>query len=579
MHLEAGVVRGRLLLAHFACSVASGRQCALFRLLAMIAVQTPRFSFGCRSYWRANLFTLLLLLASSAQSHDIVHIGNGNEPETLDPHRVEGVSASNIARDLYEGLTAVDAEGQVVPAAAKSWWVSDDGREYRFRLRIGARWSSGEPLIAEDFAAGLRRSLDPSTGSAYAQMLAMIARVEVVRVAPSNLNAQVELTPAQQELVIRLRSPTTHFLRLLSHPSTFPIHRSSLQRWGKNFARPGRLVSNGAYTLESWTPQSSIRLKRNRYYWNDARTAIDTVVYQPAEDSNTELKRYRADELDVTYEIPLQQAPWLRQNYGRDLHISSYLGTYFYGFNCSRPPFKDNPKLRRALTLAVDRQVIVDKVMNGLALPAYSLLPPGLSGYTPQRPEWADWSRERRLAEARRLYAEAGYSAQRPLEVELRYNTHEDHRRIATVVAAMWKQWLGVRTKLLNEEFKVFIQNRNLRKITQLFRAVWIADYDDPTAFTDILHSSHGQNDMAYDNPDYDSLLALAAAEADSERRSQHLAQAEQLLLRDQPLLPIYTYTSKHLVKPWVQGWQDNPLDIHYSKDLRIVGRPAEAAQ
>lgn len=371
----------------------------------------------------------------------------------------------------------------------------------------------------------------------------------------------------------------SHFLSLLSHPSTFPIHRPSLQRWGRDFARPGRLVSNGAYSLESWTPQSSIRLKRNRYYWNDAQTAIDTVVYRPSEDSNTELKRYRASELDVTYEIPLQQAPWLRQNYGRDLHVAGYLGTYFYGFNCSRPPFKDNPKLRRALALAVDRQVIVDKVMNGLALPSYSLLPPGLSGYTPQRPVWADWSREQRLAEARRLYAEAGYSAQRPLEVELRYNTHEDHKRIATVVAAMWKQWLGVRTRLLNEEFKVFIQNRNLRKITQLFRAVWIADYDDPTAFTDILHSNHGQNDMAYNNSEYDSLLAQAAAEVDPSLRRGHLAQAEQLLLRDQPVLPIYTYTSKHLVKPWVQGWQDNPLDIHYSKDLRVVGRPAEAVR
>ncbi|ROH91982.1 peptide ABC transporter substrate-binding protein [Stagnimonas aquatica] len=525
------------------------------------------------------LAALLLCPAHFCAAESRLSVGNGNEPETLDPQRVEGVSASNIVRDLYEGLTSLSSRGEVVAGAAERWEVSPDGREYRFQLRAQARWSNGDPLTAEDFADGLRRSVDPATGSAYAQMLAPIEGATEVMVGARQLRELgVEVIDAQT-LIIRLSSPRPYFLGLLSHPSTFPIHRPSLERWGKDFARPGRLVSNGAYTLESWTPQSSIRLKRNRYYWNDARTAIDTVVYQPSEDSNTELKRYRADELDVTYEIPLQQAPWLRQHYGQDLHVSSYLGTYFYGFNCSRPPFKDNPKLRRALTLAVDRQVIVDKVMNGLALPAYSLLPPGLSGYTPQRPEWADWSRERRLAEARRLYAEAGYSEQRPLEVELRYNTHEDHKRIATVVAAMWKQWLGVRTTLLNEEFKVFIQNRNLRKITQLFRAVWIADYDDPTAFTDILHSSHGQNDMAYSNPDYDSLLALAAAEADSERRRQHLAQAEQMLLRDQPLLPIYTYTSKHLVKPWVQGWQDNPLDIHYSKDLRIVGRPGEAAR
>jgi oligopeptide transport system substrate-binding protein len=534
---------------------------------------------GCRWWGLLLVFLLGAEQVAAAAAPSPLRIGNGNEPETLDPQRVEGVSASNIARDLYEGLTALSSHGEVVAGAAERVDVSVDGLEYRFHLRSQARWSNGDPLGAEDFVAGLRRSVDPATASAYAQMLAPIeAATEVIAGARPPTQLGVQALDARTVL-IRLRAPTPYFLGLLSHPSTFPIHRPSLQRWGRDFARPGRLISNGAYRLESWTPQSSIRLKRNRYYWNDAQTTIDTVVYQPSEDSNAELKRYRADELDVTYEIPLQQAPWLRQHYGRDLHVAGYLGTYFYGFNCSRPPFKDNPKLRRALSLAVDRQVIVDKVMNGLALPAYSLLPPGLSGYVPQRPDWADWSRERRLAEARRLYAEAGYSAQRPLEAELRYNTHEDHRRIATVVAAMWKQWLGVRTRLLNEEFKVFIQNRNLRKITQLFRAVWIADYDDPTAFTDILHSSHGQNDMAYSNPDYDSLLSLAAAEADSERRRQHLAQAEQLLLRDQPLLPIYTYTSKHLVKPWVQGWQDNPLDIHYSKDLRIVGRPAEAAR
>ncbi|TAJ51134.1 MAG: peptide ABC transporter substrate-binding protein [Nevskiaceae bacterium] len=527
---------------------------------------------------RYGLFWALCLIAVLSNATEL-QLGNGNEPETLDPHRAEGVSASNIVRDLFEGLTSVEAGAAVRPAAAKNWEVSSDGLEYLFRLREGLRWSNGEAVQAEDFVAGLRRSVDPATGSAYAQMLIVIAGAESVIAERQPIEQLAVAALDAQTLHIRLQVPTPHFLGLLSHPSTFPIHRPSLQRWGRDFARPGRLVSNGAYTLESWTPQSSIRLKRNRYYWNDAQTAIDTVVYRPSEDSNTELKRYRASELDVTYEIPLQQAPWLRQNYGRDLHVAGYLGTYFYGFNCSRPPFKDNPKLRRALALAVDRQVIVDKVMNGLALPSYSLLPPGLSGYTPQRPVWADWSREQRLAEARRLYAEAGYSAQRPLEVELRYNTHEDHKRIATVVAAMWKQWLGVRTRLLNEEFKVFIQNRNLRKITQLFRAVWIADYDDPTAFTDILHSNHGQNDMAYNNSEYDSLLAQAAAEVDPSRRRGHLAQAEQLLLRDQPVLPIYTYTSKHLVKPWVQGWQDNPLDIHYSKDLRIVGRPAEAAR
>lgn len=519
------------------------------------------------------LLTLTLLLwpiwAWSAGA--VLRIGNGNEPETLDPQRVEGVSASNIVRDLYEGLTALSPRGEVIAGAAEHWNISPDGREYRFQLRRSARWSNGDPLTAEDFVTGLRRSIDPATGSAYAQMLTPIVGASAViagTAPPSQLGVRAL---DAQTLVIQLHAPTPYFLGLLAHPSSFPNHRPSLQKWGRDFSRPGRLVSNGAYALEQWVPQSQVRLRRNRHYWNDARTGIDSVEFRPSEDANSELKRYRADELDITYEIPLLQAPWLRANLGSELRIAPYIGTYFYGFNCSQAPFKNNPKLRAALTLAVDRDVIVQKVMNGVALPAYSLVPPGISGYTPPQPEWGGWTRERRLAEARRLYAEAGYSAERPLVVELRYNTHDDHRRIATVIAAMWKQWLGVQTRLLNEEFKVFIQNRNLRQVTQLFRAVWIGDYDDASAFTDILHSTHGQNDMAYNNSSYDALLQKAAVEADPQRRLTMLGDAERMLQQDWPLLPIYTYVSKHLVKPRVQGWQDNALDIHYSKDLRLL--------
>ncbi|MDP3856645.1 MAG: peptide ABC transporter substrate-binding protein [Stagnimonas sp.] len=536
-----------------------------------------------RPGWRRRGLLLALLLGTAqvaaAAPPSLLRIGNGNEPETLDPQRVEGVSASNIVRDLYEGLSALSPRGEVVPGAAERWEISADGREYLFHLRPQARWSNGDALSAEDFVAGLRRSVDPATASAYAQMLAPIegATAVIAGELPGSQLAVQALDP--QTLRIRLRAPTPYFLGLLAHPSSFPVHRPSLARWGRDFPRPGRLVSNGAYALVDWVPQGQVRLRRNPHYWNDGNTGIDELEFRPSEDANGELKRYRADELDISYEIPLLQAPWLRRHLGGELRIAPYIGTYFYGFNCSQPPFKDNPKLRAALTLAVDRAVIVNKVMNGVALPAYSLVPPGISGYTPQQPEWAGWTRERRLAEARRLYAEAGYSAAHPLEVELRYNTHDDHRRIATVIAAMWKQWLGVRTRLLNEEFKVFIQNRNLRQLTQLFRAVWIGDYDDASAFTDILHSRHGQNDMAYDNPRYDALLAAAAAEADPARRQGLLAEAERLLQADWPVLPIYTYASKHLVKPWVQGWQDNALDIHYSKDLRIVGRPAERSR
>jgi oligopeptide transport system substrate-binding protein len=374
-------------------------------------------------------------------------------------------------------------------------------------------------------------------------------------------------------LEIRLAAPTPYLLGLLTHASTFPIHRASLAQHRKGFARPGKLISNGAYQLIEWREQARVRLVRNPYYWNHAATRIAVVDYHPTEDSSTELARYRADELDITAEIPVQQAPWLRQQFGSALRIAPYLGSYYYGINTGQPPFAGRPKLRLALSLAVDREVIVSKVMHGLARPAYSYVPPGVLDYTPQVPEWASWSRAQRLALARKLYAEAGYSAQKPLKVQLRFNTNEGHRRIAVVVAAMWRQWLGVQTELINEEFKVFINHRNLRQLTQIFRASWIADYNDASSFADILHSTHGQNDSGWQSPAYDALLTQAAKEADASRRRALLEQAERLVLAETPVLPIYTYVSKHLVKPWVHGWQDNAMDYHYSKDLSLAAR------
>lgn len=516
-------------------------------------------------------------LAPAAQQ--VLHHGNGPEPNSLDPHRAEGVSTSNIVRDLYEGLTGISPDGRVVPAAAESWLISPDGLVYTFTLREGLRWSDGSPLTAQDFVAGLQRSITPATGNTFAQMLSAIRNARGVLDGSALATTLGVSAPDARTVMIQLEAPTPYLLGLLSHPTSFPVHQPSLGQWGRDFARPGRLVSNGAYTLEAWVVQSHVRLIRNPRYWNNAHTVIESVSYHASEDSNAELKRYAADEFDTTYEIPLVQAKALRARYGSQLRIAPYLGSYFYGFNLSQPPFKDKPKLRQALAMAIDREVIVGKVMSGVALPAYSYVPPGVWNYTPQVPVWAAWPREQKLAEARRLYAEAGYTREKPLKMELRYNTHEDHKRIAVVMAAMWKQWLGVETRLVNEEFKVFLQNRKQRRITQLFRSAWISDYDDATSFLDLPTSTHGRNDSVYRNPEYDALLQQAAATADIAARRARLEEAERLLMRDLPVLPIYVYVSKHLVKPWVAGWQDNSYDYHYSKDLRVLAHPERSAR
>ncbi len=495
----------------------------------------------------------MVLLTGAAQAETVLRRGNSVEPETLDPHQARGVSASNVLRDLYEGLTREAPDGAVIPGVAERWDVSADGREYTFHLRAGARWSSGEALTAADFAESLRRALAPATASPVAQILAPLDHVDA--------------TDART-LRLRLRTATPHLPGLLSHPAAFPVHASN--RAGAPFA-PGTLVGNGAYRLVDWVAHAHIALERNPAYWDAASVGVDRVLFYPTENPASEIKRYRAGELDWTDTIPVGQARWVRENLARELHVSPYLGVYFYGFNLTRPPFKDNPALRRALALAVDRETLVSRIVATGEVPAATWVPPGIAGYTPQRPEWADWPAARRLEEARRLYAQAGYSAGNPLELELRYNTGDNHKRVALAVSWMWRQALGVRTSLVNEEYKVFLQNRRARRVTQLFRADWIGDYDDAATFAERMLSSSGLNDTGYANPDYDKRVQQAAGEADPARRRAALEQAERILLEDLPVMPLYFYVSKHLVKPGVTGWQPNIMDHHYSRYFRIT--------
>jgi oligopeptide transport system substrate-binding protein len=489
--------------------------------------------------------------AQAAGAEQVLRRGNSVEPETLDPHRARGVSASNVLRDLYEGLTREAPDGAVIPGVAERWELSADGRTCTFFLRADARWSSGEPLTAADFAASLQRALAPATASPVAQVLAPLQQVEV-------LDART--------LRLRLHAPTPQLPGLLSHPVAYPVHASN--RAGAPFA-PGTLVGNGAYRLADWIAHAHITLERNPAYWDAANVAIPLVRFYPTENPASELKRYRAGELDWTDTIPVGQARWVREHLSRELHVAPYLGTYFYGFNLTRAPFKDNPALRRALALAVDREVLAARIVATGEAPAVTWVPPGIAGYTPQRPDWADWPTARRLEEARRLYAQAGYSAENPLQLELRYNTGDNHKRVALAVSWMWRQALGVRTQLVNEEYKVFLQNRRARRVTQLFRADWIGDYDDASSFAERMLSSSGLNDTGYDNPDYDKRVRQAAGEGDPARRRAALEEAERILLEDLPVLPLYFYVSKHLVKPHVTGWQPNIMDHHYSRYFR----------
>lgn len=503
-------------------------------------------------------------------ARQVLRRGNGAEPQSLDPHKSEGVPESNLQRDLFEGLVNDDADQGVVPGAARAWEVSADGTVYIFHMREDGRWSNGDPVTARDFEYGLRRSVDPATLSNYSIMLRPILNAEEViagELPPEALGVRAidDLT-----LEIRLEAPTPYFLGVLSHSSAYPVHRPSVERYGTRWARPGRLVSNGAYRLKDWVMQSHIIMERNPYYWDNANTTIDEVWFYPIENQSTELQRYRADALDLTYDLPFRQLGWIRENLPDELVISEYLGVYYFGLNTTQPPFKDNVELRRALNLAVDREILTQQVTTAGEIPAYGYVP-AAANYEQVVPEWAHWTQEERVAEARRLYEAAGYSRDNPLKVQILYNTHENHRTISVAIASMWKEALGVEVELVNQEWKVYLETRRTKQTTQVFRAGWIGDYNDAYNFLEILHSQSGLNDPGWNNPDYDALLEAAANEIDLERRAELMHQAEQLVLQEVPVIPVYFYVTKRLVKPWVGNYRPHVQDFILTKDLKIL--------
>jgi ABC-type oligopeptide transport system substrate-binding subunit len=509
----------------------------------------------------------------SGESNDAISVlsrGLSTEPESLDAHKARSTQAADVLRDIGEGLVSYSASGELTPGAAESWDVSDDGLTYTFHLRPNARWSNGEAVTAEHFVFGLRRLVTPATAAFYAQMLADVSNAEKVTsgvMQPSTLGVEAI---DKQTLVIRLERPTPYLVSLLTHPATFPMHPRSIEEHGDAFARAGNLLSNGAYVLAEWIPGSVISLRRNKAYWNDAATAIDKVQHHVLTQEMTELARYRAGEIQITSSVPPESFAQVVEELGDQLHLSPYLGVYYYGYNLTKPPFQSNPELRQALSMAIDRELLVEKIVGRGETPAYSWVPPGVDNYEPTLFGYAQLSQDERNSIAQGLYKEAGYDAEKPLQLELRYNTSDTQQRVALAIQSMWREVLGVETELINEEFQVLLANMRDREITQVFRSSWMGDYNDAHTFLSIMQSDNSANTPAYNSGEFDSLMKRAADQVDMDRRRLYLEEAERVMLADHPAIPIYFYVSKHLVSPEVEGWGDNVLDYHYSQHLSL---------
>jgi oligopeptide transport system substrate-binding protein len=542
-------------------------------LLALTGCGDSERDFGDRLERRSAPVDLVLLEDGRPSPEvladkQVIRRGNGEEPETLDPHLAQGVPSAHILRDLFEGLTAESAEGNLVPGAALRWNISRDARTYTFYLRRDLIWSNGDPLTADDFVYSLQRALNPKTASTAARNLLPILNAREVLAGELSVEELGISLLDEFTMQITLTGPTPYFLGLLASPVAFPVHRSTVAEHGDQFSKPGNLVSNGAFVLKTWTPRVSIELEKNQNFREAGTTLIERVFYLPTEDRAAEINQFRAGELDWTYEVPNNQFKWLQRNYPDELVVSPWMGSYFLGFNLTQEPFIDNPSLRMALILSVDRQIITGKVTQFGEKPSFSLVPPGIDGYVPFSPEYADWGQEERNHEARRLYEQAGYSEESPLRVEIRYNTSDNHKKIALAVASMWKQVLGVHTTLVNEEFRVFLQNREQKIITQVFRVGWISDYNDPYSFLELFRTGHGNNDYGYSNSTFDALLDEVGLERVRARRERLMFEAERVLMTDNVIIPVYTYVSKRLVDPHLKGWQNNVMDHHLTRNM-----------
>jgi oligopeptide transport system substrate-binding protein len=523
----------------------------------------------------SGLLTAALLLASlvgtptSALAEKVLRIGNMGEPETLDPQKTSTTGESNVLRNLFEGLVVQDPKGNVAPGVAESWSASDDGVTYTFKLRANAKWSNGDPVTANDFVFSLRRIQDPNVKSQYAEVLYPIKNAEEVNTGKADPTALGVRAVNAGTLEITLKAPTAYFPQLLTHTTGLPVHEKTIKEFGSDWVKPGKMVSNGAYTLDEVKPSSHIKIVKNKNYWDAAKVTIDTAIFDPSEDRATVLKRYRAGEFDIIDDLPIDQLNWLRQNMPKELHIAPYAGVYYYTFNTTKRPFND-VRVRQALAMALNREVLVQRITLAGELPAYGFVPDGTANYTSQKVSWAKMTQAAREAAATKLMTEAGYGPSKPLKFQLSYNTSENHKKIAVAIAAMWKK-LGVEVDLVNTEAKVHFAKLRQGDF-EMARVGWIADYNDAQNYLYLSQTSTKQQNYGrFSSPDYDKLMDQASVTSDERKRAELLEQAETILLKELPVLPIYFYVSKNLVSTKVSGWVDNPFNVHYVRDLSLA--------
>ncbi len=493
------------------------------------------------------------------------------EPETLDPHLQQGVAEFNVASQMYEGLTRMDANNQPYAGVAEKWDISSDGLKYTFTLRKNSKWSNGDPVTAKDFEWSWKRALDPRTASPYSYQLYYIKGGQALNETDPKDEAKIkQLSDAlgvkakdDYTLEVTLEAPTPYFLGLTSFPTLYPVHRAEVEKFGDKWAtKPEQFVTNGPFKMTKWVNNQAIEMEKSKNYWDAKNVVLKKIIFNLIDDQNTSLTMWESGQTDLNNNVPVQEIDRLKKE-GK-LTTLPYLGTYYYSFNVTKKPF-DDPRVRTAFAMAIDRKLITQQITKAGQVPAYAFVPPGIPDVDPKgdfRKAGGDFFKED-LDAAKKLLADAGYKDMKKFpSFEILYNTSASHKTIAEAIQEMWSKNLGIpkeKVKLHVEEWKVYLPSRNTHNF-QVARAGWIGDYVDPMTFLDMFVTNGGNNDPAYSNPKYDELIQKAKSSGDPKVRVPAMHEAEKILMNDMVIAPIYYYTNNWLIKPYVKGLAINTI-------------------
>jgi oligopeptide transport system substrate-binding protein len=544
----------------------------LFSTLRCAALSSALLlSLGCANSENATHVSAQTIQVGSDLAPDqIINRELEADPRTLDPSLSEDVVGQVVLQDLFEGLTTIAMDGSVSPGVAASWDTSADGKTWTFHLRKDAQWSNGEPVTADDFIYAWRREVDPATGSEYSQALAPIDNALEIAAGKMPVDKLGVESMGPQTLVVHLHAPTPYLLALVGNNYLYPLRAPTVKQWGDGWTQPGHMISNGPFVLSDRVLNGHITLLKNSHYWDAGHVRLSRVNYDVVSDNSSAMNQYLAGDLDYTDRIPASEKDRLQRMLGSQVVLSPYFTTAMFSFNVAKQPFINNPKLREALSAALDRDILVKYVMRGIGVPAYDIVPP-LMAYDPAIPDWSKMAPDARHAYARSLYQQAGYGDRNPLETVLTYPSGgSDMRRFMEALAAMWQINLGAKVQIYNIEWKVFLQAKQ-QKQPLFYWDAWSGDYPDPYTFLQLFETGNGQNAGSYHNEQYDSFVDQASDTGDAAMRFQLFHQAESILNDDAPVVPMYFYETAHLIKPYVKGWQSNVMDRMLSRYMYIL--------